>query len=367
MKTFAIPTITKTITKKTGELYKGTTKYAGEIIEQNQSPRYLARKVLKHNHHTNFTPILWIGQSGTGKSKSMNTLAHEIHEIAEKELGIRFTVRWMPSGSLVNIEHTFATAPKQPTIFIYDDVSNELDEHPPKIRKQVFKALTTVRHVVGSPVFVFSAIHYSKAYDKPLRNVPYLILTSISDEEFTNIDQLWGYKQTHKIREFFSKFESMFERDTFKMYIGGKERDFVTNKPFRVTLVKRIKQCHFMLNNAISCHVCRNPEDEDEKLEPLTPEEFYNKFVRSYNTRANNVLMYWLYINGIPEALARDYRSAWNNLNKLFKKYKVDKKGLAEVLFLKRGQEKKSHRGRKKKNEDFKNEFFANMQNNLKK
>lgn len=341
--------------------FTGSIKYAGEDIDQKHSPRRLARAILKHNSKTRFTPCLWIGQSGTGKSYSMTTQAHHIHEIASKELGINFTVNWMPPNSLVNIEHTFETLPKKPTILIFDDVSDELEEHPPAIKKKVFKALTTVRHVVDAPVIVFSAVHYSKAMEKRLRNVPYVVLTSVSDEEYTNIDQLWGYRQTEKIKQFFKKFEACMEKDVFTMDVNGREKEFIPDNPFRPQLVKRIRECHFILNDRRSCHVCKNPLDDNQK-EDISPERFYANFLGSYNQRANNVLMYWLFINGMPDALADDYRTAWNKLNKMFNKYNVSKKGLMQVLKNNRGTHKKENRGRKKILKDFENELFATFQ-----
>jgi len=344
--------------------FQGSIKYAGQQIDQKHSPRRLARAILKHNSKTRFTPCLWIGQSGTGKSISMTTQAHHVHEIASKELGINFTVKWMPPKSLVNIEHVFETLPKQPTILIFDDVSDELEEYPPAVKKKVFKALTTVRHVVDAPIIVFSAVHYSKAMEKRLRNVPYVVLTSVSDEEYTNIDQLWGYRQTEKIKQFFKKFEACMEKDVFTMDVNGNEREFVPDNPFRPLLVKRIRECHFILNDKRSCHICKNHEEDNQK-EDIAPERFYAEFLKSYNQRANNVLMYWLYINGVPTALADDYRTAWNKLSKMFNKYKVDKMALAQVLKNNRGTHKKENRGRKKILKGFENDLFTTFQNTV--
>lgn len=346
--------------------YKGSTEYHGLRIKQDHSPRKFARKLLKHNSKTSFTPVLYLGQSGTSKTTGMNCIIHHVHELAEKEKGIKFHIEWMPEGSLINLEHIFQVAPKRPTIFVFDDLSNELDEYPPKMRKKVFKALTTVRHKMKNPVMVFSAIHYSKSLDKALRNVPYLVLSSISDEEFSNIDQLWGYRQTEKIKQFFKKFEMEMEGDYFEMEVDDKTHKFLTDNPFRVHLVKRIKQCHFMLIDKLSCHKCKNPKDALDDLPDISASALYTKFRDSYNTRANNILMWWLFINGYPDALSKDYRSAYNSFDKLAKSFNFSKSELTEVLRQHRGQGKQENRGRKKKFKDFENDVFAHIQANIK-
>jgi hypothetical protein len=289
----------------------------------------------------------------------MTEVAHWIHTLGSEEFGIDFHTNWMPPGSLENIEETFKTMPKRPTILLFDDVSDELEGLPRHRRKQVFKALTTVRHDVKAPVVVGSAIHYSKALDKDLRNVNYVILTSISDEEFQNINQLWGFKADKKLNQFQRKFETMFEEDYFELDDdNGVTLKYDTNKPLRVCLAKRIRKVNFLVYAGVHCGLC---EQNQQYKEPISAREFYDIFRRSYGTRANNLLMHWLFAHGNPEAFTPDMRAGWNNLTKLFSQKRVDKDDLVKILHEERGAPYKKMGRPKKKHKEFVDEIFKTI------
>jgi len=334
------------------------TTYNGQKILPNMSPRMFARKILHHNRNTQFTPVLFIGASGSGKTTCFGTLIHYLHEIGASEFGVQFGVKHLEEGTLQNIEEVFKTMPKKPTIVIADDVSNELEGLPPGRRKQVFKAITTVRHDVGAPVIFVSAIHYSKALDKPLRNVSYTVFTSISDEELNNIDQLLGYKHTNLLTQFYQLYENMFEDDYFEYTVDGELQHCVTNQPLRICLAKRIKKAHFMVYDKLSCNICR--KTEDVKIQ-VSAKEFYSEFLKAYGTRANNILMWWLFSHGYPEALAQDYKSGWNNLSLKFQQKGVDRQALVEELKLHRGQNLKKLTRPKQSHKEFKDQVLASI------
>ena len=327
--------------------WKGTTRPAIPLLARH-SCKALAQEIEEALNATQAQVVLLIGKSGTGKTTLVTTLAHYIHT---KPGGKHYIVKWYSQDDIKNFVKIVEDLQKGLNyILIFDDASYILDELPPAEVKKIAKKLTYIRHDIGGDVLTFVDCHYSKAFQKFFRDTFFTILTSMTDNERTNIQQLFGSHNSFKVNNFIRIFRQMMFKGFFSFTSQATAKDRYTYKrddPFRPALVSSIGSCHHVLYPRESCQVCADPYNT-AKLTPVDPEKFLDDLhkVMGPGQAKRAIMLYTHFAKNLP-TLTRQLYSDWIFLFKLDQQYNVNWPEIAKMADLKIPERKRGYKFKK--------------------
>ena len=328
--------IEQDVEKQKGGYDVRTTTYFGYPILQEHSPRVMARKILSHNQFKQFTAISNIGKSGGGKSTSSQGLVHHLHEIGESEFGLTFHVRWVSKKELVEFDNFLKSCSHVNTIFIFEDISYALEMVKKLEKLKIKEAFTHIRHELKDVhVICIFHYHYTRAFDKMMRDSYYTIYTTLGHEEKGNILHIYGADD--KTKEMLNKFQwrsrTQDEQGWFSIPLDSQNENrhyiYWTQNPFQIALTNQHDQWHFMLYaspkkiKGIACkHCVPKPENYNDDITPLYLIKSMQKVfgVR----RANLILRWYIFMRGGKDCLSKYDRKAWVWLENFLQNHWLD-------------------------------------------
>ena len=185
-----------------------TTKWCDTVIARSHSMIQKVKEIAEHQNENELTTISVRGREGTGKTTLAITIAHLLHQHFDKfgkkvmtpgdDYGNRhikasqrgYIVKVMSRDDLMRFAEVLSELPKQNRILIFDDLSF-IKGNIDNIKQQV----SQVRHTEGGvdlKTVLFFNFHYSKGFDKFLRDTHFIIQTSGGAEEVKNIGEILG-------------------------------------------------------------------------------------------------------------------------------------------------------------------------------
>jgi len=293
-------------------------------------PHSVIKRIIQHNKLGQYTGIVMIGQSGSGKTTMTRKLIHQI----TCKMGESYIVKWFNGHEMLHMdEHIKNLQTGTPHIMIFDDASYTLEDAKKTDIAKLANALTTIRHTLKSRVIIIMNIHYSKATVKFFRNQHFTFLTSVSVEEMGNYQDLFKDKM-HVVRAFGKQYNKMMLKGYFEVPVSSFEKTTIryhTNQPFRMCLVAEIADLHFMLYNKGECEKC-DPKNQKAiwqgSKQPKTTETILEKMRGMYGNNGKGklpksfatVLRFFRKINADdPSALSASERQMWNHLTNISK------------------------------------------------
>lgn len=322
-----------------------TTQYLGHPIIQSHSIQEKAREIIRHNIRANFSRISMNGTMGTGKTSLILHLTHLLHSIAMLEYNLPYAVRWVDSKELLDPEKFFESIDPVNQIIITDDTSY-VTEMMGKMKKALLKYNTTkMRHQKDSRghhitinVITIIVTHYTKGYDKMLRDVDFRYFTTVTPEEKRSISDLVGKQMVQK-----------FIRRSYLMEVKGKvgiqldTRDpddmlwYKDSEPFRLALFSSKYGAHFCVfcdptkihDYQLHCNLC-NPDYDGIKITARQLiEQCYGEVDEKY---VNTAIRMMLFNTGHTKFLYRHIYKAYFLALHLAQKYKIDPDELGREL-----------------------------------
>ena len=187
------------------------TQWLGIVIGRSHSMIQKVKQVVEHQALNELTTISLRGREGTGKTTLSILMAHMLHEeftkFAKKTLteddeyqnkqilAARrgYIVKVLSRDDLMRFTEVLQEMPKVNRILVFDDLSfikGDISE----IKKQV----SEIRHSgsIDLKTVLFFNFHYSKGFDKFLRDTHFVIQTSGGNEELKNIGEVLGGGKT---------------------------------------------------------------------------------------------------------------------------------------------------------------------------
>lgn len=214
-----------------------TVTYFGEQISPLNHPTAIANYILDRIQHTVTYGAQFIAPMGQGKTTAASVIAHHIHTKRPE-----FLVKWGDDQDFMNLKEFFAKQPKQPSVFIFDDITGALKQMGEKELQANFNILTKVRWEMDPekgkiPTVIFTTSHYSKNMEKEFRAVLGMsCFCDFGNEERTNIDSIApkGSLARYCVEKFARISDTMFSDHEFylRTKYGTKIR-YVTDKPLR--------------------------------------------------------------------------------------------------------------------------------------
>lgn len=327
--------------------YQITDKETGEIKKipmlQKHNVTALCDNILKLNEKAQYVSILLSGKSSSGKTTLAQTIIHRIS--CENKNNQRYIIKWFSGKDLHRLDELINGLEQGFNyILVLDDVSFVLDQAPPKKRKELAEALTTIRHKVKGKVITFINVHYGRAILPIFRDSYFRILTSMSSEDSRNWKESFGWDNQYQIDKFQKQFSSQMQNSYFYINIGeSKSYCYKTDEPFRISLVSDMSGVHPMLFPAEGCPTC-SPLNKANNKQKISSERFFEEFEKTYTNRAKPALQYFLYfVQGKTDALPSDKQRAVRFLQKMLNKYDLSIQELTELAI----SEKKLNRKRR--------------------
>ena len=226
---------------------------------------------------------------GDGKSTLVNNMIHLIHQIADKENKPIVIIR-KRKLDLLKFSEDIDKLPAGDYIMYYDDISFVTDVAD-KISKAFMKiGMANIRHSDEAQgirrVIFIGVVHYTKSFDKFMRDADFYNYTGIGNEEKINAIGIFGKSQEKKI-DLFQKRQKIFSvRKRIDIKNVAMKRGILTyyrDKPFRIALWGGVG-VHLMVysapvhdrDNSVSCPICSEiKQDVDStKLYDLFEKEF---------------------------------------------------------------------------------------------
>ncbi len=305
--------------------HPATTTYLGVPILQEHSIRVLARKILMYVQFKQFCAISSVGKSGAGKTTFSGNLVHELHTLAELEFDVPFAVRWVGKKELLDFDKWLASLPHVNQILVFEDISYAMEMAKKKDKLKIKEAFTHIRHELGDVrVICIFHYHYSRAFDKMMRDSYYSVYTSMSKEEKGNLIHMHGGDKdtVEMFNKFMYRLQGMDELGYFTVPLDEKNKDkkyvYWTQNPFQIALTDQHGAFHFTMygspktSDKVSCALC-SPYPNAKRLK--------GKALMQVGCEAfgdsefKKVARYWCYMRGGRNCLTKKERYAWHWLD----------------------------------------------------
>ena len=259
----------------------------GVKLIRGQSLRATAREIVEYSQTIDVTKINFIGPSGSGKTTSAKCLMHIIHDLTND---LDFEIKILGKHDLAKFEETIKTL-RTHTIILFDDVSYLralISNHGLELIKQ---KVTELRHIPGGKdvrLILISNFHYSKAYDKFLRDAPFTFLTQVGPSETENVLNMVGKRNADKIKNFKRVYKTAHSGERKFTYRIGSDRIF--SYEFQKPFIPLLFWNEFSLRNIVSpkrewmapqCTTCKKGENPNQKSD-IPAKDFVKDLVRTY-------------------------------------------------------------------------------------
>lgn len=186
-------------------------------------------EVVKYSEKLDFVKIGIIGDQHTGKTTLAKSMAHVIHKMALKELGLSFQVKIFTRKELLNFGETISNLNPANYILIFDDISF-LHEATTKQLNEIKSAVTMIRHMKGGQdvkIIEIDDYHYTKGHDKYLRQSHFKFYTSIGSEEIQNVASMTNAKFVNRITKFQQMQSNLLNTGYFKFNLDRNKQPFI--------------------------------------------------------------------------------------------------------------------------------------------
>lgn len=335
-----------------------TTQYLGYPIIQNHSIQQKAREILKHNKRSNFTRVSMNGTMGSGKTSLIIHLLHLLHELGAAEFGKNYAITWLDSMILTDPEK-FAESIKPVDQIIISDDASYVTEMMGKIKKAALKHNVTKtrhkwdkdkNHITFNVIWV-NVTHYTKGFDKMLRDADFRFFTTITPEEKRSVAELIG-------KDYVQKFITR----SYMMEIHGKcciqldPRDpddllwYKDGEPFRLALYSSKFGTHFCVfcdptlikTHKLHCNQC-NPEYDGRVL---SADDFIDAVIDGCSKSNKSTGKKYAYAGirlmlfnlGFTKYLYRHTFKAYYLALSLYQKYKINPDAIGKALNKRQGK-----------------------------
>ena len=125
----------------------------------SHSLRAVSREITNISESLDYVSVNFIGTMSSGKSSTMDTLAHLIH----KESKAPFLVKKFGKEELLNLQETMASLKPSNYILIFDDIAFMNASASKKQIDQIQSVMSTIRHLDGGKdvriILFLSLIH----------------------------------------------------------------------------------------------------------------------------------------------------------------------------------------------------------------
>lgn len=308
----------------------------------------IVQNILRHNKLMQYTGIVEIGMSGTGKTTLTRSILHKMHQMGEN-----YRVLWFTGTDMLNIDKIINSCQVGlPHVFVFDDASYTMENARKEDVARLANALTTIRHHLKSRAIIFMNIHYSKATKKFFRNQHFTFLTSVTVEELGNYADLFKEKMG-VVRKFARYYNQSSLKGGFFLPVSSSRYEqlyYRTNEPFRIGLVAEISDLHFFLFDKQECETC-NPLTY-KRLKDFS--QLKDELVSKYGvSKIRSVLQFFsmIYDNQMDgdkrnqiQYLNNDYSAIWKNLAEINRNIHVPWGSMLEELRSDIKEKKKHHR-----------------------
>lgn len=331
-----------------------TTQYLGYPIIQDHSIQQKAREILKHNKRANFTRISFNGEMGSGKTSGILHLVHILHDMAQEVNGINYAVNWVDSKLMADPEKYFELIPNVNQIVISDDASYITEMMGKYAKAELKSGVTTIRHrdennySVTVNIIWIIVTHYTKGFDKFLRDVNFRFFTTITPEEKRSIADIVGKTMMQK---FLTRSYMMEIHGKCAIQLDPRDPDdllwYRDGDPFRLMLYSSKYGTHFCVfcdptaikTHQLHCNIC-NPHFDAVSISPdefITSIETAHKSVgKKYAHAAIRLLLFNM---GFPKYLYRHTFKAYYLALGLMQKYKLDPDAVGKALNHRQGKD----------------------------
>ena len=195
-------------TESTKNDYEFTTPWLGSVMAKSHSMIQKVKQISEHQQANDLTTISIIGREGVGKSTLAILIAHMLHQelekFSKKELTqtdqyldknilasrLGYIVKVLNRNDLMRFSEVLDELPKQNRIIIFDDISF-IKGNISAVKQQVSEVRHDKDGIDKKTILIFN-FHYTKGFDKYLRDTHFTIQASGGHEEFKNIGDLLG-------------------------------------------------------------------------------------------------------------------------------------------------------------------------------
>jgi hypothetical protein len=304
-------------------------------IPQRCSINVLADNILNAMDDSQYENLVVCGRSGSGKTTFVTALLHNMVCKRMAHDGKKFNIQWYRQGDIGKLDDVIAgIVPGTPTILVLDDVSYELSKVSASRKKDIFSAMTTIRHQVKSQILVVFITHYSRSLEKYLRSdAGFTVLLSLSNQELGNWIDIFGDWAKWKLSIFQRQYSHSKQKGTFMVKFGdGQQYAYRSKEPFKIAMVNELgTDLHPVLFMSEYCGNCSNGKKPVDVVKPDILLQQVQKACGNYGTFA--LREYLADKLSRPELLPPMLLQARNYIIKTFTTYAVeDMNALGELI-----------------------------------
>jgi hypothetical protein len=157
----------------------------------SHSLRAVSREITNISESLDYVSVNFIGTMSSGKSSTMDTLAHLIH----KESKVPFLVKKFGKEELLNLQETMASLKPSNYILIFDDIAFMNASASKKQIDQIQSVMSTIRHLDGGKdvrIILFKGFQYLRSIPPFVRESQATIISSIDDNNIEAYTELLG-------------------------------------------------------------------------------------------------------------------------------------------------------------------------------
>ncbi len=341
-----------------------TTSYLGYPIVQKHSIQEKARDILKHNKRANFTRISFNGVMGSGKTSGIKHLTHLLHTLAINEFKTNYSVKWIDPETLLDPARFAKNITNTNQILILDDASYVTEMMGKFTKAKLKHNVTKIRHIdddVDSAtvnIILIVTTHYTKAYDKMLRDVDFRFFTTITPEEKRNVSDIVG---KNFVLKFMARLRQMEKNGKAGFQLTQRDpKDVIWYRdgdPFRLMMYHskfETQLCVFchpasIKSHQLHCNLC----DPDYNGIPMTEQEFIHAVEladKSTGKQYARAAMKFLLFNlGETKYLYRSTYKSYFFALQLLQKYKINPMFIGMALEENQKRKSTDHRKHNKK------------------
>ena len=264
-----------------------TCSWQGKVIAKRHAFKPVIDQILKRHLNTDLFGIGLIGKSSSGKTTLAKDIMHVLHQkisIRSRAQKIRkehkevyqkgYHYRILKKDDLVRFNEIIADMPRTNRIIYFDDLSFLESIYGHKAIGQLKNMVTEIRHIdeeLSVNTILMYGYHYSKGFDKFLRDNDYKFYFSISDEELGNItEQIQATPEQKKILQNFKTISARFkEEEQITLQLSRRQQEkygsvtYQYSDPFRLLLFyngTRLRPIVFPKFEwlAGNCSICQN-------------------------------------------------------------------------------------------------------------
>ena len=159
----------------------------------SHSLRAVSKEIVNISESLDYVSINFIGTMSSGKSSTMDSLAHLIH----KESKVPFLIKKFGKDELLNLEETMAKLIPSNYILIFDDIAFMNANSSKKQIDQIQSVMSTIRHLDGGrdvKIILFKGFQYLRSIPPFVRESQCTVISSIDDNNIDAYTDLLGQR-----------------------------------------------------------------------------------------------------------------------------------------------------------------------------